>query len=120
MDETRKGHSFKDKIIPKNISYKNDHFRMDNKYGRVLYLSDFPSYLDSDFVEKLCALNNNLMYSIDIISVPTNEAVKEVENKLLGVTTNITKWQQSQNKNNNWSAIIPMIWNCRDRNAVNF
>lgn len=107
LDETRKGHSFKDKIIPRNISYKNDHFRMDNKYGRVLYLSDFPSYLDSDFVEKLCALNKNLMYSIDIISVPTDEAVKEVENKLLGVTTNITKWQQSQNRNNNWSAIIP-------------
>lgn len=106
-DVMKKGHSFKDKIIPRNVKYKNDYFQFDNKFGRVVYVSDLPNWLDTKFVSELCEVNKNLMYSIDIISIPRDEAIKEVQNKLLGVTTNITKWQQSQNRNNNWSAIIP-------------
>ena len=47
------------------------------------------------------------MLSVDIIPVPTDEAVREVENRLLGVETNITNWQRKQNQNNNFSAVIP-------------
>ena len=43
----------------------------------------------------------------DLIPVPTDEAVREVENRLLGVETNITNWQRKQNQNNNFSAVIP-------------
>lgn len=31
----------------------------------------------------------------------------QVENRLLGVETNITNWQRKQNQNNNFSAVIP-------------
>ena len=48
-----------------------------------------------------------MMMSLDIIPVPTDEAVREVENRLLGVETNITNWQRKQNQNNNFSAVIP-------------
>lgn len=44
---------------------------------------------------------------MDIVTVQTDEAVKEVENRLLGVETNITNWQRKQNSNNNFSATIP-------------
>lgn len=30
--------------------------------------------------------------SIDVVPVPTDEAVREVERRLLGVETNITNW----------------------------
>ena len=33
--------------------------------------------------------------------------MREVENRLLGVETNITNWQRRQNQNNNFSAVIP-------------
>ena len=56
---------------------------------------------------ELCELNRNMMLSVDIIPVPTDEAVREVENRLLGVETNITNWQRKQNQNNNFSAVIP-------------
>ncbi len=39
-----------------------------------------------------------MMLSIDIVPVPTDEAVREVENRLLGVETNITNWQRKQNQ----------------------
>ena len=48
-----------------------------------------------------------MMLSVDIIPVPTDEAVREVENRLLGVETNITNWQRKQNQNNNFSAVVP-------------
>jgi len=47
------------------------------------------------------------MLSIDIIPVPTDEAVREMQNRLLGVETNVTNWQRRQNANNNFSAVVP-------------
>lgn len=47
------------------------------------------------------------MLSIDVVPIPTDEAVREVENRLLGVETNITNWQRRQNSNNNFSAVVP-------------
>ena len=35
------------------------------------------------------------------------EAIREAENRLLGVATNITNWQRKQNSNNNFGAIVP-------------
>ena len=58
-------------------------------------------------ISELTQLNRNLMLSIDVIPVPTDEAVREVENRLLGVETNITNWQRRQNQNQNFSAVIP-------------
>lgn len=48
-----------------------------------------------------------MMLSIDMVPIPTDEAVREVENRLLGVETNITNWQRRQNSNNNFSAVVP-------------
>lgn len=106
-DNARKGHSFKDLICPKAPEFKHKYFKLDDKYGRVLYLSNYPRFIKDSIVSELCNLNKNMMYSMDMISIPTDEAVKEMENKLLGVNTNITNWQRRQNANNNFSAVIP-------------
>lgn len=103
----KKGHNFKDYICPDSFSFKKDYFEMGEKYGRVLFLKDYASYIKDTMVAELTDLNRNMMMSIDIIPVPTDEAVKEVENRLLGVESNITNWQRKQNANNNFSAVIP-------------
>lgn len=102
-----KGHSFKETITPRMPKYENNYFKFDKKYGRVIYLENYPQFLKDKFVAEICGLNKNLMYSMDILSIPTDEAVREAENKLLGVNTNITNWQRRQNANNNFSAVIP-------------
>jgi hypothetical protein len=108
LSETmRKGHDFKDYICPDGFEFHRDHFRMGTRYGRVLYLRELASYIKDSMVSELCDLNRNLMLSLDIIPVPTDEAVREVENRLLGVETNITNWQRRQNQNNNFSAVVP-------------
>lgn len=103
----RQGRSFRDYICPDTFEFSKDCFKMGKTYGRVLFLKDYASYIKDSLVAELCELNRNLFFSIDIIPIPTDEAVREVENKLLGVETNITNWQRKQNQNNNFSAVIP-------------
>ena len=107
QDLMRRGHSFQDSICPDSMTIKNDYIKLGKKYARVLYIREFPSYMKDTMVSELCDINRNLMLSIDIIPVPTDEAVKEVETRLLGTETNITNWQRKQNQNNNFSAVVP-------------
>ena len=106
-DCMRRGHSFKDTICPDSMEFKKDHFRLGKKFGRILFLKDFASYLKDSMINELTALNRTLMLSIDIIPVPTDEAVREMQNRLLGVETNVANWQRRQNANNNFSAVVP-------------
>lgn len=106
-EKMRKGHSFKDYICPETLEFERDYFRMGNRFGRVIFLREYASYIKDSMVSELCDLNRTLMLSIDIIPIPTDEAVREVENRLLGVETNITNWQRRQNQNNNFSAVVP-------------
>ena len=108
IKETRKkGHDFKDYICPDTMEFEKDYFKMGNRYGRVLFLREYASYIKDSMVAELTDMNRNLMMSIHIVPVPTDEAVKEAENRLLGVETNITNWQRRQNANNNFSATVP-------------
>lgn len=106
-DTMKKGHDFKDYICPDTFEFEKDHFRMGNKYGRVIFLREFASYIKDSMVSELCDLNRNMMLSLDVIPIPTDEAVREVESRLLGVETNITNWQRRQNQSNNFSAVVP-------------
>lgn len=103
----RKGHSFKDLICPDSLEFEKDYFKMGNRYGRVLFLREYASYIKDVLISELTDLNRDLMLSIDVIPVPMDEAVREVESRLLGVETNITNWQRKQNQNNNYSAVVP-------------
>ena len=106
-DLMRKGHSFKDTICPDSLEFKKDYFVMGDKVGRVLFLKEYASYIKDSMVGELTALNRTMMLSIDVIPVPTDEAVREMQNRLLGVETNVTNWQRRQNNNNNFSAVVP-------------
>ena len=103
----RKGHDFKDIICPDTFEFEKDYFRIGDRYGRVIFLREYAAYFKDSMVAELCELNRNMMLSVDVVPVPTDEAVREVENRLLGVETNITNWQRKQNQNNNFSAVIP-------------
>lgn len=107
LDNMRKGHSFKDFICPDTMEIASDYFKIGNRYGRVIFLKEYASYIKDSMVAELTDINKNIMMSIDVIPVPMDEAVREAENRRLGIETNITNWQRRQNANNNFSAIIP-------------
>ena len=106
-ESAKLGHDFKDYICPDSMERTDNYIKLGDKYARVLFLKDFASYIKDSMVTELTDLNRNMMLSIDVIPIPTDEAVREVENRLLGVETNITNWQRRQNSNNNFSAVVP-------------
>ena len=101
------GHDFRDYICPDSLEKHRDYLKIGNKFARVIFLKDYASYIKDSMVTELTDLNRSLMFSIDINPIPTDEAVREVESRLLGVETNITNWQRRQNSNNNFSAVVP-------------
>ena len=105
--QVRRGHSFKDWFCPDAMEFESDCFRIDGRWGRVLYLRDYTSYLKDSMIAELCGLNRSLMLSIDILPVPTDEAVREIQNRMLGIETNAANWQRRQNDTNNFSAVLP-------------
>ena len=106
-DHMRKGHDFRDYICPDVYENNADYFKVGDRFGRVLLLRDYASYISDDMIADITDLSRNLMLSVDIVPIPTDEAVREVEQRLLGVETNITNWQRKQNMNNNFSAVVP-------------
>ena len=103
----KRGQHFKDWFCPDSMEFSADHFKLDARYGRVLYLQDYASYIKDSFVSELCDLDRDLMLSIDILPVPTDEAARQLQSTLLGVETNVANWQRRQNANNNFTATIP-------------
>lgn len=101
------GHDFRDYICPDSLEKHSDYLKIGSKFARVIFLKDYASYIKDSMVTELTDLNRSLMFSIDINPIPTDEAVREVESRLLGVETNITNWQRRQNSNNNFSAVVP-------------
>ena len=116
----RLGHDFRDYICPDSVEKNADYLRLGNKYCRVLFLKDYASYIKDSMVSELTDLNRNLMLSIDVIPIPTDEAVREVESRLLGVETNISNWQRRQNQNNNFTATIPYDMELQRQEAKEF
>ena len=116
----RRGHDFRDYICPDYVEKHGDYLKLGDRYARVLYLKDLASFVKDDMIDELTSLNKDMMLSIDIAPIPTDEAVREVENRLLGVETNITNWQRRQNKNNNFSAVIPYDMELQRKEAKEF
>ena len=106
-DAMRKGHGFRDYLCPMSLAIKGGYFEMDGKFGRVLFLRSYANFINDELISDLAALPRNLMLTIGFIPVPTDEAVKELQNKLLSAETNIAQWQRKQNQANNFSSVIP-------------
>ena len=102
-----RGAHFKDYISPDSIEFKRDYIQIGNKYARVLFLKEYPSFLKDELLSQLTDFSRSMMVSVDVQPIPTDEAVKEIQKKLLAIETDITKWQQKQNMANNFSATVP-------------
>lgn len=103
----RKGQSFKDYISPDGFEFKSDYFKIGNRFGRVLFIRDYPSFVKDRVVWDLTDTSRNMIFNYDIVPVSTEEAQKFGEKQALGVETNIANYQRKQNSNNNYTSVIP-------------
>ena len=106
-DAIRTGQDFKDFICPDLLRFLPGHFELNGKVGRVLYMRSYGSSIEDCMITDLCSFPRNLILSLDILPVGRDEAIKELQNKLLGANTEITRAEQRQIANNSFSADIP-------------
>lgn len=108
LDDTmRLGHSFKDHIVPDGMKFLSDHFELGGKVGRVLFMREYSSYIKDDMITGMADFPRTLVLSIDLLPVPTDEAVRDVQSQIMGIESDITRWQQRQNARNNFTAVVP-------------
>lgn len=103
----RLGHSFKDYIAPDGMKFLSDHFELGGKAGRVLFMRGYSSYIKDDMITGMADFPRTLVLSIDLLPVPTDEAVRDVQSQIMGIESDITRWQQRQNARNNFTATVP-------------
>lgn len=107
-------HDFKDYISPDSFSRVSnllnkggDYMIINDKYVRALYLSDYGSSISDDIVAELTSPRRTLMLSIDILDIPSDEALLSVKNHLMGQEKNIHDWEQKQNEKNSYMNSVP-------------
>lgn len=114
----KRGMDFKDILCPDDLTFHRDYFEMGSRFGRVLFLREYGAYIKDETIAALSDFAQNMMLSIDILAVPTDEAVREVNQRILGVEADITRWQQRQNSRSNFSATPPhALTQARDDNT---
>ena len=100
----KRGHDFKDYICADGAEIKNSYIKIGDRYARILFLREYANFIKDSFIAELTDFNKNMILTISTLSVPMDEAVREAENRRLGVETNIANYQRRQNANLNFSS----------------
>lgn len=106
-DMVKFGHDIRTYVCPDSFDNKDDYVVIGKRYARVLIVREMASYVKDNIVSKILDINNTAMMSFSISPVSTDDAVAEVERRLMGVEKNIAAWQQRQNKHGLFSSTIP-------------
>lgn len=116
----RRGHAPVDYICPDSIEMERDHFCIDGRWGRVLYLRDYANYIKDTMIQELTDLNRTMMLTIDMIPIPTDEAVKQTTLQLDKVEANVTRYNQRQQANANFTGALPHDMELQRKEAKEF
>lgn len=99
LDHIRKmGITTKDLIGPSCIEFYSDYFKLDDKYGRAVFIDNIPSYLTTDFLTDLTDNPCNMVTSVHYESIPTNKAVKIIKTQMVNINSNVVDAQKKANR----------------------
>ena len=97
-DLTMRGWDTKDVIVPNGIEFKKGHIEIGDKFARVLYLKELPSYLPDVIISDLTDCEHNMITSMNISVIPQDRALKIVRNQMTNINSNIVDKQQKAAK----------------------
>lgn len=100
-------HDFKDYICPDTVEVFSDYLKLGEKFVRVLFLKDYASNVADTVLHNTLNLPKTACLSIDVKVMDPADAKDLLEKHLFNVSGDITKWQMSQNKHENYTAEIP-------------
>lgn len=103
----KKGHDFRDYICPDSMETDKNYVKIGNKYCRTLYMREYATFIKDSMITEFMDLPKNMMLSIDMLPIPTDEAVKIINKLILGTETDKARFTRKQNTNGNFTADIP-------------
>lgn len=84
----------KDVIAPSCMDFERDYFRIGDKYGRALFLCDFPSFLRGDILTELANMPFNMLTTVHYRTLPQDQAIKKVKEQTTNINANVVDQQK--------------------------
>ena len=104
---TESGTDVRDSIAPDYMLFRNDHYEVGNQVGRVLFIREYANFIRDRMITDLADLPRNMMVTINLLPIPTDEVVKEIQRRLMAIESDITRNTQRQVEHNNFNASVP-------------
>lgn len=83
----------KDCIAPSQLEFKADHFIVDGRYARILYLKDYSTELSDEMINLLTRLEYNLTIAFNIRAIPRGEDIALLKNRLAAMEGEVASAQ---------------------------
>ena len=94
----RQGLSSKDIIGPASISFSRDYFQLGDKYGRALYLENYPAFVDTDILSDITDLATNMLVTVHFQSMRQDQAIKLVRSQNVNIGANVIDAQKKASR----------------------
>ena len=105
--QIRRGDDPVDYICPGSIERHTNYLIIGDKYCRALYLKSYANNMSDIMIPELTDMSRNMIITQDLMSVPTDEGIREVNRKILSIDTDAANYSRRQISNNNFNVVIP-------------
>ncbi len=95
LDWTRKmGITTKDIIGPPSFEFSKDYAEIGDKYTRVLFLDNLPTFLGTDILTDLTEIPCNMLTSVFYEPINQDRSLKMIKNQMINISSNVIDAQK--------------------------
>ena len=104
QDAVAKGQDFLNIISPAAIEFDNDSFVLNDSYGKVMYIDEYPKALESDIITSLSKINATCYVTVNNELLDIAGFKQEISRKYMAVGMKIENEKQRNRNNNDYLA----------------
>jgi type IV secretory pathway VirB4 component len=93
-----KGISTKDLIGPESLEFNKDYMMIGDKFARVLFLDNLPTFLSTDILPELTDVACNMLASVFYEPIAQDKGMKIIKNQIVNINSNVIDAQKRASK----------------------
>lgn len=97
-DYIKQGMKVSEIVCSSGLHFKRDHFLINDKYARVMYLKSIPNFLSTDFFAEISELPFNLTANLTLEPEDIAKAQSVVRNHMVTINGNVIKAEKEATK----------------------
>lgn len=102
--ELQSHHDWLNIIAPASLCFENECFQMNGKFGKVMYIDDYPKSLESDIISSLSKINCTSYVTVNNELLDISGFKQEIGRKYMAVGMKIENEKQRNRNNNDYLA----------------